>query len=60
MYSESERLTATEGGIQTVLPADYPPVLVDHLGIRFENALQEGNTRISDNLHDQSFSILQI
>ena len=47
-------------GIQAVLPADLPPVLVDHLGVRFENPLQEGNVRISDNLHDLSSSILQI
>ena len=38
-------------GIQAVLPADLPPVLVDHLRKRFKNALQEGNIRIRDNLH---------
>ena len=47
-------------GIQAVLPADLPPVLVDHLGIRFKHALQEGNIRIRDNLHFLSSSILQI
>ena len=44
-------------GIQAVLPADFPPVLVDHLGVRLENPLQEGNVRISDNLHDLSSSL---